>query len=234
MLAFIMIAVFTILQPAVFTFAAEDIEDGHEYIELLSVTIPLSLDFVIDPFEIANRGMIYSNDFIIENHGTNDVILYISDITVIYNDSEIIPLARPFSGGFSDTSKSIYLSLDFNRPDATQPVVATTYNNNVIEIPLYTPNGDENDSLSRATLNLSGNVNPHPDKEWVSGDVKINVSYLLEEIITHDNNTHDNSGGTNDPEQSAKPEDPTEPNIPEDPEEPDQSDNTGDLNEEND
>jgi len=228
-----MIAMFAVAQPSALTFAASEYEDEYEYIELLSVTIPLSLDFVIDPFEIANRGMIYSDEFVIENHGTNDVILYISDITVIYDDSEIIPLTKPFSGGFSDTSKSIYLVLDLNRPDVTPPIIATA-NNRMIEIPLYTPNGNEDDSLSRCTLSLSGNVNPHPDKEWVSGDVKINVSYLLEEIVNQDeSDTSNNSGGINEPEQPAKPEDPIESDGNEDPLDPDQTGDLGDTNEHN-
>ena len=52
--------------------------------ELLQVVVPASLDFTIDPFEIAGRGQIYSKSYRIENNGDTDLVLTLSDMRVFF------------------------------------------------------------------------------------------------------------------------------------------------------
>jgi len=166
---------------------------------VINVVVPLNIDFVIDPFEIAGRGQVYSDTHKITNYGDTDVLLIISDVSVAFaQESDIRPLAQPFTGGFSDRSKSIFLLLDFGRPDAQPPAVATAPIDNDILIMLYAQcnlmheqeDADEQETegvvevnRSQSALSISGNVNPYPASEWAAGDVKITVTYRLEAVV---------------------------------------------------
>jgi hypothetical protein len=49
--------------------------------EILHVIVPKALDFVIDPFEIAGRGQVYSEPQTIENRGDTDVLVTFSELS---------------------------------------------------------------------------------------------------------------------------------------------------------
>jgi hypothetical protein len=159
-------------------------EEAENHNPVLNVLIPLSLDFTLDPFEINGRGSVYSDTFKIENHSDFDVVITFSDISVTFaNQTDFLPLPRPFNDGAHEYLKAIYLLLDFGRAD-TPPVIATSpYAAGLsVAVPLSEPGAGP----STCALSISGNLNPNPAQSWVSGDVRINVKYTIEAVIAQD------------------------------------------------
>jgi hypothetical protein len=149
---------------------------------VLYVTVPQNLDFVVDPFENAGRGQVYSEMSAIENRGDSDVLLTFSDISVIFeNGADIEAMRAPFDvyNYTSSVRKALYLLLDFGRAD-TAPLVLTdeTARANPPSILLHAA-GSEG---SACTLSLSGIVNCDMDAGWRNGDVKISLNYFMEVI----------------------------------------------------
>ena len=185
--------------------SVDDPEAAPESGEIFNVAMPLSLDFTIDPYELAGRGPVYSDGHMLENLGDHDVILAFVDIEVIFREgADIIPLPQPFDGPDDTEEKEIYLLLDFGRPDV-QPLVLTAPPDEMPRIFLSATDDD----FSFCILMISGDVTPYPTKEWMSSDVKIRITFIIE-------STQADSG--------FEDKDEPEPNEPE-PDEPDE--NTG-------
>ena len=130
----------------------EELENVGED-DIVNVDAPVSIDFVLDPFEVAGRGQVFSEEFIIENQGNSDVMITFADITVTFaNETDFKPLSEPFAGGWGDGMKSIYLLLDFGREDIP-PVVATAYSGETISIILGAPESDGTEAGSDISNN---------------------------------------------------------------------------------
>ena len=164
----------------------ELIDDGFEEpaadaSSAFSVRMPESLDFTIDPFEVAGRGQVHSEEHVFENQGDRAVILRFTDIAVTFADGadSILPRPEPFPGGLAGSEKELYLLVSFDRPDI-EPVVATAHFGEPISI-LLNAQGDEN-GLSNCILSISGYVGLGPLLDWESGDVEISVTIELEEL----------------------------------------------------
>ena len=191
----------------------------EEPTQIFNVIVPSSLDFIIDPFELAGKGQVYSEEFPIINCGETDVLLVFADIAVIFaNDTEFESLAEPFDKqGFHD-EKSAYLVLDFGCDDMTPFVFAHGETDLPIQIALYA----EQDAPACA-LSISGSVNPYPANEWRDGDIRIQLTYQLEAL--QDESASSLSEEAESPEDLDKPEDldgieePVETEEPEAPEE---------------
>jgi len=156
--------------------SVDDPEAAPESGEIFNVAMPLSLDFTIDPYELAGRGPVYSDGHMLENLGDHDVILAFVDIEVIFREgADIIPLPQPFDGPDDTEEKEIYLLLDFGRPDV-QPLVLTAPPDEMPRIFLSATDDD----FSFCILTISGDVTPYPAKEWMSSDVKIRITFIIE------------------------------------------------------
>ncbi|GHV12553.1 hypothetical protein FACS1894219_05680 [Clostridia bacterium] len=148
-------------------------------LQLVNVVVPADIDFTIDPFELAGRGQVYADPYVIENHGTNSVLITFTDMNVIFaNDTDFKALTQPFDEFSESEYKSVYLVLDFGI-DTISPVVLTDYNRaKEVTIPL---NADEN---SNVTIGIIGSVNHAPAVDWANDDVKISLTYSIMQIFT--------------------------------------------------
>lgn len=147
---------------------------------ILNVCVPTSVDFTIDPFELAGRGQIYSDIPPIVNCGDTDVLLTFTDISVRFADgTDFEPMALPFDGdnGFGGR-KSIYLAIDYDRGDDVYFVLTDT--EPALPPILLAAGSDEN----ICALRVSGSVNPYPAEEWREGDVHIRLIYQIETLPT--------------------------------------------------
>jgi len=165
----------TIVEPTN-NIEAQQIIVGDVNNTVVNVVVPISLIFTIDPLELAGRGSVYSDAYMIKNLGDSDVVLKITDITVTYAaGKEFTPLAEPFSG--ESGKNDIYLALGFDRVD-TPPIIMTAQEDMSRDIPLSGIGSD----LSNCELRIFGSVNPYPLSAWSAGDVKININYQIETI----------------------------------------------------
>jgi hypothetical protein len=147
---------------------------------VVSVQVPVDLDFTIDPFELAGRGQIYSDRVEFVNYGDTDVTLTITDASVIFaNETDFEAVAVPFGEEFVSNKKAICLMLDFYSPQYP-PVSITGGHSLPITIELGASGGGKESSRA---LTVTGSANLYPDKDWRDGDVKIRLTYLIEPII---------------------------------------------------
>jgi hypothetical protein len=146
---------------------------------VLHVTVPQNLDFVIDPFEIAGRGSVYSDGYPLVNLGDGDVVLTFTRIDVIFaNETDFAPSATPLDESDEGGLKTAYLVLDFGNPEIA-PIVLT--DSNPLEIPSITL-GARYKQSSEYALRVTGSVNAYSDKDWQDDDIKISITYKLESI----------------------------------------------------
>jgi hypothetical protein len=144
--------------------------------EIISVIIPTTVDFTLDPLELAGRGQIYSESFVIENRGENSVLLTLSDIRVTFAnrvDFEAVPL--PFGEDLQTERKALYLALDFGRTDISPIILTDTEHPANVRIPLF----DVDTEFSTAALSFTGNINSPAELDWLPGDVHIAMMYTL-------------------------------------------------------
>jgi hypothetical protein len=171
--------------PAVWAEEPTTVADVPEAVAeepVLNVTVPVAVDIMIDPFEIADRGQVYSDAYEIRNHGDTDVILTFTDFEVIFaNDAEFKALAAPFDEASESDLKAIYLLLNFGRADIP-PVVMTGDGIGPVSVPLAAAGEGVSDESAALSLRFSGGVNPYPGNEWQSSDVKIRLTYRLETV----------------------------------------------------
>jgi hypothetical protein len=148
----------------------------------LNVMIPASVRITIDPLEMSGKGQIYSDAYAIKNLGDTDVVLSFTDMRVDFaNDRDFEALALPFDENAASKRKSIYMVVDFGRGDIPPVVLTDLSRESEVRIPIRAAQNDPNgeDSLS---LRFSGSVNHAPEVAWQSGDVSINLTYLIRAV----------------------------------------------------
>jgi|GEM_PF-6757299 len=179
--------VLILLLPALFfIFARTENAAALEYDlcmpPVISVQLPMSLDFTIDPFEVNGRGQIYSDEYTICNFGETDVILNIAEINVSFaNDTDFEPLSQPFNGTRGTDRKAIYLIIEFGQYFLQDVVLTDPSNPAQITVGLDAPDGYD-DFYSEFAFRFSGSVNEHTPHEWRQGDVKVTMIYSLEAV----------------------------------------------------
>jgi hypothetical protein len=153
--------------------------------EAINVVVPASLDFVIDPFELAKRGQVYSDAYVVENQGSSDVLLT-GDVEVLFaNETDFEAISHPFDESSNSVLKEICLLLDFGRSDVP-PVAITDKARAAIPAVLLRASGND---LSACSLKITGSVNPYPAAEWRDGDVKIRLNYHIETLARSQDET---------------------------------------------
>jgi len=144
--------------------------------EILNVIIPISIDFTIDPLEIDGRGQIYSAEYVIENQGEGDVIVYFTDIEVYFaNDSDFQPFSQPIVQYSGLNLKAIFMQLNFGMDDVPSVVLTDSTEHKTAFVYLRAYGNDS----SSCSVSLSGSVNPNPYKKWRNGDVRVAMTYQL-------------------------------------------------------
>jgi len=152
-------------------FHEETIADETDTETIINVSVPTNLDFKIDPFEIAGRGQIYSDDYIIQNVGATDVLMTISQVQVIFaNEYDFQAVAHEIDYDYQSPVKTVYMVLNIN----SSPLIIT--DSAIGEYETILLDGD------KLKLSVSGNLNMFPAERWRDGDIKILLSYSLELI----------------------------------------------------
>jgi hypothetical protein len=171
-----LILIVTLLSALTIIIPAQADEKSETPDKVISVIIPTTVDFTLDPLELAGRGQIYSESFVIENLGENSVLLTLSDIRVTFaNDTDFEAVPLPFGEDFQTERKVLYLALDFGRDDISPIILTDTEHPANVRIPLF----DADTEFSTAALSFSGNINSPAELDWLPGDVHIAMTYTL-------------------------------------------------------
>ncbi len=155
---------------------------------IISMVMPTTFDIIIDPYEVAGKGRIYSSTVKIVNLSNRDIKLLIktSELTVKRDQNE--------------ASKECYLNLvevdinesgaynNINHIIAPTKVVSIREGNNQVNDELYLSKasytGDNvlqgYDDGSVYAFQITGTISENSEDEWASGDIQMSVVYEFE------------------------------------------------------
>jgi hypothetical protein len=161
--------------------------------DVLNIVVPAEIIIVLDPLELAGRGQIYSDTYVIENHGETDVLLTISDIALIFpNDTDFEALPLPYDQKSESSLKAIFLLMDFGRADISPVVTTDASLETPISILLNAAQADK-EGASYAALSFMGNLNENPEVPWNDGDVKITITYTAQTVSIPDEDSEESA-----------------------------------------
>ncbi|MDR1560414.1 MAG: hypothetical protein LBS84_12115 [Clostridiales bacterium] len=154
----------------------------------LNVVTPTLVTMNIDPFNMRDKGQIYSERYVFENRGENDVALTFTPSEIEFaDDAGVYPLSIPFtdSGELKDSElKAVYITLNFDREDC-EPILLTDNIMDEQTIILKASRFNENGNFmelsedSQLTIWFSGDMNEMTLTEWDSDDIKLQIYYNL-------------------------------------------------------
>lgn len=130
---------------------------------VLSVKVPKSLDFVLDPYELKGQGSIWSPEYSFVNEGNSPVKIYLSRLHCTVADNVAVTAGAELIDG---SGKQAVLWLHMDNGD----VVGITERDSSYEITLN----------PQEALNFWVNGKISTDNQWESGDIRLSVLYRLE------------------------------------------------------
>lgn len=155
---------------------------------VIQLEVPTQLPFMIDPYEIAGAGQIYSADFLITNKSTFPVDIDITKISYTLNDESIKPSGEPIPADTTSTEKDIYLFLkwaekkigdsgvivndyvDDSRVAANREDIITSEEGWQPRVIHLEPGAD-------IMFTLDGSVNAMAENPWKQKDISIELAY---------------------------------------------------------
>lgn len=149
----------------------------------ISVTVPTSLNFVIDPYETDSKGQIYSDDAIITNASDVAVKVDVKVTPTLGGGVNLVAKGDVNTTDTADTDKDIYLALKTAKAADSTPAVTdwadeSTYSvvkttGTTVSVKLDKAGG----TLLTTGLGVTGAANPIA--AWATGDVTVNFAFTV-------------------------------------------------------
>jgi hypothetical protein len=142
-----------------------DDETRREF-DVIAMQIPKNIDFVMDPYNLCGKGLIWSDTYTFRNSGATTVSLKLSDIKC--NAKDGIRVA-----GIDEATEDI-----LNATDKVIRMQLRVDNGETVDI---TADGSEFEIVmapgSTFSFNVGGELSRMPETSWMSGDVTISLVY---------------------------------------------------------
>lgn len=159
-------------------------KDSVKASEMKKLQIPQKLDVVIDPWDLDEKGQIYSEQYAIKNTGEMTGILTLSQLTCRPQDGSHVIIRTAKEGLHDNKEKSLYMEMIFG--DGEQIVLSE----DAAEYQTELKPGEE------LSFCFSGEVNEYVDDEWEKGDIKVGAVYSWEIQTLSERNETDEVTGT--------------------------------------
>lgn len=127
--------------------------------------VPNDIDFVIDPWQVAKRGQVYSEKYVIRNCGTKEGTLYLTNIVCYPEKSENIVIVKDRNLISDNGEKSIFMEMMFDNGE----VLVLSQEEKQYSIKIA--------PKSEIVFWVIGNINVKAEDEWRNNDVKISMKY---------------------------------------------------------
>lgn len=140
-----------------------------EEVKVIAVRVPKNLNFILDPWNLCERGMVWSEGYSFRNNGETAVILSLEDIKCVLKPGVVV-------AGVEDNEESILNSSE-----------------KLIRMELYLGNGDVLnvteagcnyeavlDPGEELTFYVGGCISQKPENPWQSGDVSLKMMYNVQ------------------------------------------------------
>ncbi len=141
-------------------------DDGIEQLQ-----VPDNIDFVIDPWQIAGKGQVYSEEFVIKNYGTRTGKLYLENMVCLPGKEGSAVIIEDKDTIAKGTEKKIYIEMQFDSGECF--VLSQAEKEYYIEM----MPGEE------VHFWISGKINDESASQWQDGDVVIRMKYRCGERI---------------------------------------------------
>lgn len=158
-------------------------KDSVKASEVKELQIPQKLDVVIDPWDLDEKGQIYSEQYAIKNTGEMTGILTLSQLTCRPQDGSHVIIRTAKEGLHDNKEKSLYMEMLFGNDE--QVVLSE----DAAEYQTELKPGEE------LSFCFSGEVNEYVDDEWEKGDIKVGAVYSWEiKTLSEGNETDEVTG----------------------------------------
>jgi len=139
--------------------------------QVVKLQIPQKVNIVIDPWEIDERGQIYSDEYIIRNHGDTAGMLRLTKISCVPVGEAEVEIRTDAEGIHEGEETAIYMELAFSNGDK----VNFSQEGSTYEIRL--------EPEAELSFHFSGEVNENAVR-WLQGtDIEVTITYSWEEEI---------------------------------------------------
>lgn len=133
--------------------------------EIIQLQVPENIDFVVDPWGVAGQGQVYSGKYAIRNCGTQEGMLYLSNIVCFQGDAANVVVTEDKQGISKGEEKSVYIEIVFD--DGETLVLSQKEQEYCIRL---APNEE-------IVFWINGAVNSGMTDSWKNNDVKISMTY---------------------------------------------------------
>ncbi|MCL2050604.1 MAG: hypothetical protein FWG91_02570 [Lachnospiraceae bacterium] len=178
--------------------------ESHSYDEVttpfddvnIQVAIPLSLDFILDPYNISGQGTLFAPEYSIANYSNIDIELEIHDLAYSFSDNgDFLSLTEAPNQDEEAQEKMVFMFLrHLMEPQNDDFIITDQADGAVLSIRLEAANYDENGefvSLNESSIfrfTIMGAVTNGLSAPWKSGDLKLNMvyswsAYVPEELL---------------------------------------------------
>ncbi len=140
-----------------------------EEVKVIAISVPKNLDFVLDPWNLCERGIVWSEGYSFRNNGETAVMLSLEDIKCVLKSGVV-------AAGAGDSEETILNSSE-----------------KLIRMELYLGNGDVVNVTEEGcgyeavlapgeelTFYVGGCISQNPEEPWQSGDVSLKMMYNVQ------------------------------------------------------
>ncbi|MBR1931649.1 MAG: hypothetical protein IJ833_09300, partial [Lachnospiraceae bacterium] len=141
-------------------------DDTRREFDVIAMQIPKNIDFVMDPYNLCEKGYVWSDTYVFRNSGETTVKLSLSDIKCTTKDGiKVAGVDASAEDILQDTQKTVRLRLRLDNGD----VVNATVTGSKYDI-VMAPG-------SAFSFSVEGDMSLTPESPWMSGDVSISMIY---------------------------------------------------------
>ena len=150
-----------------------------EEVEVINIEFPSKLPIVIDPYEIAGNGQVYSELFRIENKGNALTSVIITEVPCIYAEDEgVKPCKMPDSLLEETEAKRIYMELKFY--SETEKGLELFETVCITDDEAWQPVNVQIMPGESVLFEVTGALSLVSEQPWKLGDVEFSISYMCE------------------------------------------------------
>ena len=159
---------------------------GYEI--MYNVSFPADIHAYLDPGDLSGRGQIFSDHYIIENHGNTDIIVKINHIDISYSSAEeIYELSENEILDDHSHTKKLNIEMIWENEEEPMEKVLHVSEGEPEEYVLYlaAPQGSEAEETdktaegSRGYFYFTGTLSSDPDLVWEDGEIVVSFSYEI-------------------------------------------------------
>lgn len=155
---------------------------SEEENKIIKVTVPTNIGLTLDPFEIAGKGQIYSDEYFVCNYSNTDVAVKISRVGIKYlQEKEVYVMSdEPVPYDENSGLKKVNLIMNWHNENGESKDIAI--DENVFDQEVIRLRAASGENFEKGYFSFGGSLNANPYFNWLNNDFEINISFDIEEV----------------------------------------------------